>query len=279
MAVPARPERARPGQGDPGRGEPEVTGRAGEGVEGALGREGPPSPRSAKCSATPTRTSRRTPPRTRSGAARRPTPTGAMCQDDRRGARLRAGPFTGAARGGLVFRPGRRRCGPGGIPSRRDGAGGSPRRPGRRAAASRGQGWSFDPVLFATATGLTSQPGREHQEPRVKEGGAGPPGRAAVRAPRSGPGSGGGLRAPRRHEAGVRAGPRLTRRGPGTDVRDLRPVHLPERRRRRPGPCLRFLAIVIDETSDVTGIRAEPVMREFMEEMAALPLPPLHPRS
>ena len=33
----------------------------------------------------------------------------------------------------------------------------------------------------------------------------------------------------------------------------------------------RFLAIVIDETSDVTGIRAEEVMREFMEEMAALP--------
>jgi hypothetical protein len=33
----------------------------------------------------------------------------------------------------------------------------------------------------------------------------------------------------------------------------------------------RFLAIIIDEWSDVTGVRAEEVMREFMEEMAALP--------
>ena len=33
----------------------------------------------------------------------------------------------------------------------------------------------------------------------------------------------------------------------------------------------RFLAIVIDESSDVTGIRAEEIMREFVEEMAALP--------
>jgi len=33
----------------------------------------------------------------------------------------------------------------------------------------------------------------------------------------------------------------------------------------------RFLAMVIDEWSDVTGVRAEAVMREFMEEMAALP--------
>lgn len=33
----------------------------------------------------------------------------------------------------------------------------------------------------------------------------------------------------------------------------------------------RFLAIIIDEWSDVTGVRAEAVMREFMEEMATLP--------
>lgn len=33
----------------------------------------------------------------------------------------------------------------------------------------------------------------------------------------------------------------------------------------------RFLAIIIDEWSDVTGVRADAVMREFMEEMATLP--------
>ncbi len=33
----------------------------------------------------------------------------------------------------------------------------------------------------------------------------------------------------------------------------------------------RFLVMIIDETSDVTGIRAEAVMREVMEEMAGLP--------
>lgn len=33
----------------------------------------------------------------------------------------------------------------------------------------------------------------------------------------------------------------------------------------------RFLVMIIDETSDVTGIRAEAVMRECMEAMAGLP--------
>jgi hypothetical protein len=33
----------------------------------------------------------------------------------------------------------------------------------------------------------------------------------------------------------------------------------------------RFLALVIDQQADMTGVRAEEVMREFMEEMAGLP--------
>ena len=119
VALPARPERARPGQGDPRGGEPAVAGRAGQGVEGgSWAGTRPPSPRSARCWGTATRTWPRTRPRSPAPCCRPlPTPTAATSSTRsprcwlRRSARSPARPAAGwswTAAG---------RCGPGSIPS------------------------------------------------------------------------------------------------------------------------------------------------------------------